>query len=198
MIEISYLTINSVTESIWQQSISLRSNSLHKQKGEEQASVGTLMRSLAAMSKTFIITSVFGKYSSIFFIAAFLTIVFLVVVLVIGCCLKLGDGAVSAWIVIRPPQGPFRLGQTVQFTCEVDSLPTENLTFQWRSVEYTSGGSSYSGQSFNKTFTNKFTLRYVWFFCSILRNTTLLTSSDKLVEIHGKLIKSKYGTQEIR
>ena len=111
---------------------------------------------------------------------------------------KLGDGAVSAWIVTRPPQGPLRLGQTEQFTCEVDSLPIENLTFQWRSVEYTSGGSSYFGQSVNKTFPNESTLRYVWFFCSILRNTTLLTSSDKLVEIRGKLIKSKYGTQEIR
>ena len=95
-------------------------------------------------------------------------------------------GAVSARIVTRPPQGPFRLGLTVQFICEVDSLSTENLTFQWRSVEYTYGGSSYSGQSFYKKFTSDHTLRYVWFFCSILMNTTQLASSDKIVEIHGK------------
>ena len=108
------------------------------------------------------------------------------VVLVTGCCLKVCGGAGSARIVTRLPQGPFRLGQTVQCTCEVDSLPTENLIFQWRSVEYTSGGSSYSCQSFNKTFTSRITLRYVWFFCSVLRNTIQLASSDKIVEYHGK------------
>ena len=118
------------------------------------------------------------------------TFVFPVVILIIGFCSKLGDGAVSAKIVIRPPQGPFRLGQPVQFTCEVDILPTENLTFQWRSVEYTSGSSSYSGQSFNKTFTSHGTLRYVWLFCSILRNTTPLAFSDKIMEFHGKLLLS--------
>ena len=97
-------------------------------------------------------------------------------------------------IVTKPPHGPFRLGQTVQFTCEVDSLPTENLTFQWTSVEYTYGGSSYSGQSFNRTFTVRYTLHYAWFFCSMWRNTTQLASSDKVVEIHGKLnIKLKHS-----
>ena len=54
-------------------------------------------------------------------------------------------------------------------------------------MEYTYGGSSYSGQSFNKTFTRIVTLRFVWFFCSVLRNTTQLASSDKIVEFHGKL-----------
>ena len=114
-------------------------------------------------------------------------VIALLLVLVIAYCLNLGEGAVAARIVIRPPQGPFRLGQTVQFTCEVDSLPTERLTFQWRYVEDVYSGSSYSGQSFNKTFTRLFTLRYVWFFCSVLRNTTQLASSDKIVEIHGKI-----------
>ena len=79
----------------------------------------------------------------------------------------------------------------MQFTCEVDSLPTENLTFQWRSVEYAYGGSSYSGQSFNKTFTYYAILRYVWFFCSVLKNNTQLTSSDRIAEIHGKFKNTK-------
>ena len=139
------------------------------------------------MMKTFILTIVFGKFYKMMKCIATLLKLIIPLVLVTGCCLKLGDGAVSARIVTRPPQGPFRLGQTVQFTCEVDSLPTENLTFQWRSVEKTSGGSSYSGQSFNKTFTSRFTLRYVWFFCSVLGNTIQLASSDKIVEINGKV-----------
>ena len=142
------------------------------------------------MSKTFIFKSVFGKYYKMqtTYNCIFVTVLFMMAIaLVIGCCLKLGDGAVSARIVTRPPQGPFRLRQTVQFTCEVDTLPTETLTFQWRSIEDAASGYSYSGRTFNKTFTNRFTLRYVWFFCSILRNTTLLASSDKIVEFHGKL-----------
>ena len=137
--------------------------------------------------ETYILTIVFGKFYKMMKCIATLLKLIVLLVLVIAYCLKLGNGAVAARIVTRPPQGPFRLGQTVQFTCDVDSLPTENLTFRWRSVEYTSGGSSYSGQSFNKTFINRFTLRYVWFFCSDLRKTTQLASSDKILEIHGKV-----------
>ena len=75
----------------------------------------------------------------------------------------------------------------MQFTCEVDSLPIENLTFQWRSVEFPSYRTSYSGQSFNRIFRISQTFRYVWFFCSVLRNTTQLASSDKIMEFHGKV-----------
>ena len=61
-------------------------------------------------------------------------------------------------------------------------------------MEYAYGGSSYSGQSFNKTFTSRNTLRYVWFFCSILRNTAQVVSSNKIVEFHGKIKDIKQHT----
>ena len=48
-------------------------------------------------------------------------------------------------------------------------------------------GLNYSGPSINITFTHSHTLRYVWLFCSIWRSTTQLASSDKIVEIHGKV-----------
>ena len=88
----------------------------------------------------------------------------------------------KARILTSPPQSPFRIGQRVRFTCEVDSPSTDNLTYQWRS----GSGSTYSGQSFNKTF-HEYSLRYSWFFCSILKNGTRIASSSKIVEVHGKI-----------
>ena len=90
-------------------------------------------------------------------------------------------------ILTSPPQSPFRIGQRVRFTCEVDSTSTDNLTYQWKSVEYTDGwGFSYSGQSFNRTF-HDYSLRYSWFFCSVWKNGTRIASSNKIVEVHGKI-----------
>ena len=91
----------------------------------------------------------------------------------------------TARILTSPPQSPFRIGQRVRFTCEVDSSFTDNLTYHWRSEEYGSGF-TYSGQSFNKTF-HKFSLRYSWFFCSIWKNETRIASSSMIVEVHGKI-----------
>ena len=89
----------------------------------------------------------------------------------------------TARILTSPPQSPYRIGQRVRFTCEFDSISTDNLTYQWRSA---SAGFIYSGQSFNKTF-GEYSLRYSWFFCSIWKNGTRIASSSKIVEVHGKI-----------
>ena len=87
----------------------------------------------------------------------------------------------------NPPQGPFKLRQRVEFSCEADSASTGNFTYQWRSVENTYGhSSSYSGQRFNKTF-HYDTLRYSWFFCSVWKNGTQIASSNRIVEVQGKI-----------
>ena len=91
----------------------------------------------------------------------------------------------SLRIVTYPRQGPFRLGQTVEFTCEVDPVPSEALTYQWRPVDTTYGSSTYSGRSFNKTYYDN-TLRFCWYFCSVTHNQTLIGKADKLVEVHGE------------
>ena len=93
-------------------------------------------------------------------------------------------GAPSLRIATNPRQGPFRLGQTVEFTCEVDPVP-EVLVYQWRAVDGKYGSSTYSGRSFNKTFYDD-TLRFCWYFCSVTHNQTLLGKADKLVEVHGE------------
>ena len=53
------------------------------------------------------------------------------------------------------------------------------------------GGTSYAQQSFIKTFSSR-TIRYCWYFCSVeYINQTVLGSTNKLVEIHGKVIYVK-------
>ena len=47
------------------------------------------------------------------------------------------------------------------------------------------GGSSYSSESFNRTFYRD-ALHYCWVFFSVILNRTVLGSADKLVEVHGK------------
>jgi len=105
----------------------------------------------------------------------------------------------SVKIVTSPRLGPFRLGQTVEFTCEVDSSHDVSISYQWRSVEGVyGGGSTYSSRSFNKTFSEyRFTLRYCWYFCTVTYNGTFTVSNSKLIEVQGKqnsihLVECKY------
>ena len=91
-------------------------------------------------------------------------------------------------ITTIPSHGPFKLQQTVQFFCNVEPTRSTLVTYRWRSVEHLYGQSSYSGDSFNKTFYG-YNLRYCWFSCIVTLNQTILGSADKLIEIHGKSIK---------
>ena len=50
---------------------------------------------------------------------------------------RVGIGAPSLRIVTNPRLGPFRLRQTVEFTCEVDLAPSENLIYQWQCCQAT-------------------------------------------------------------
>ena len=72
----------------------------------------------------------------------------------------------------------------MEFTCEVDLAPSENLIYQWRAVDRIDS-STYSGRSFNKTFYDN-TLRFCWYFCSVTHNQTLLGKANKLFEVHGE------------
>ncbi len=57
------------------------------------------------------------------------------------------------------------------------------------------GGSAYTLQSFNTTFSRR-TLRYCWYFCSVLHNQTVLGSANMLVEVHGKVIEYRGETHK--
>ena len=87
-----------------------------------------------------------------------------------------------------PRQGPFRIFQTVQFSCEVEPAQSEYLSYQWKTVEHVFGGPSHRGESFNTTF-EEVNMRYCWYFCSVYAsNGTVLGSANRLVEVHGKSI----------
>ena len=102
------------------------------------------------------------------------------------------EAAVSlVQITTIPEHGPFRFGQRVHFSCMVETAQSTPLTYQWQTVEYLYGGSRYSGDSFNKSFNDYYTLRYCWFSCTVTLNQTLLGSADKLIEVHGKSITGK-------
>ena len=98
----------------------------------------------------------------------------------------------SVRIVTNPRNSPFRIDSRVEFTCEVDPAPTQQLIYKWRAVENYYGSSTYTQQSFNRTF-SEYTLRYCWYFCSVLQNQTVLGSANKLVEVHGKVIDEYRG-----
>ena len=98
---------------------------------------------------------------------------------------RVGAADPSVRISTSPSQGPFRVGQTVQFTCEVDPAQAHPVTYQWRNVERVIGFSSYTSESFNTTYYRD-TLRYCRYTCAVTFNGTVLGSADELVEVHGK------------
>lgn len=88
-------------------------------------------------------------------------------------------------ITTIPREGPTRVGRRVQFSCEVEPTESGPMTYQWRTVEYAYGGSTYSSESFNRTY-DEYHLRYCWYFCTVTLRETILGSANKLVEVHGK------------
>ena len=61
----------------------------------------------------------------------------------------------SISIVTDQGQGPFRLGQPVQFSCVIDPTPPEPVTYQWKTVDVYYGR-SYKQQKFNVTYSGGF------------------------------------------
>ena len=102
-----------------------------------------------------------------------------------GTMFQVEAAALSVRITTIPSKGPFRLQQTVQFSCEVEPAQSGPVIYQWKWVDNVNGGSSYSSESLNLTF-NTYSLHYCWYFCSLSLNGTVLGSADKLVKVHGK------------
>ena len=42
----------------------------------------------------------------------------------------------SVRIITEPRQDPFRVDQAVTFSCVVEPVPPDSVTYQWRNVEY--------------------------------------------------------------
>ena len=97
------------------------------------------------------------------------------------------DTVYSVTIVTNPRKGPFKVQQTVQFSCFIEPTPPESVIYQWNTVERFSGASTHSSQNFCKTYYYH-SLRYCWYSCQVFQNQTLLGSNDKFVEVQGEFL----------
>ena len=103
---------------------------------------------------------------------------------------RVGAAVPSIRISTSPSQGPFRIGQTVQFTCEVEPAQARPVTYQWGIVEGIYIYSTRTSESFNITYYDDI-LRYGRYICTVALNETVLGSADKIVEVHGKYHMAK-------
>lgn len=95
----------------------------------------------------------------------------------------------SVRILTLPAGGPYHVGQTVQFNCEVN--PRENVTITWNFITQFHSSSSGIGRSFNWTFQLD-TLRYSVFSCTVVANRSVVGKAAKVIEIQGKLVETLF------
>ena len=112
---------------------------------------------------------------------------YIIIIIISGIISSTCDETYSVTIITDPGQGPFRLRQSVNFSCVVEPAPPDSVTYQWRTVEYVYGGSSFTQQNFRRTYYTQY-LRYCWYFCEVVLNQTLVGSASRLVEVTGELM----------
>ena len=96
---------------------------------------------------------------------------------------RVGAVAPSVRITTSPSQGPFRVDQTVQFTCEVEPAQEQPVTYHWKILD--GSVSNFSTGSFHRTFFD-FSFRHSWFYCTVQLNGVQIGEADRFFEIHGK------------
>ena len=72
----------------------------------------------------------------------------------------------------------------------LDPIPPDPVTYQWRTVTYYYfGGSTYTQQSFNVTYSanHPYLLPYCYYSCEVLMNQTVIGSTSKLIQLQGEL-----------
>ena len=90
-------------------------------------------------------------------------------------------------VIIDPPSGPFLAGNRIDFTCHVDPLPPEPVTYSWHAMTNGYGPITLSGQNTTHYTPSVYRdLHFSWFFCKVFSNETLISIGRRLVEIHGK------------
>jgi len=95
-------------------------------------------------------------------------------------------------IVTEPRQGPFRIGQVVQFLCLIEPTPPDPVIYQWSYVEEIFSSGSSTQQNISRTFGEEY-LRYCWYFCEVSINKSLSIGSDsKLIELYGKYARELF------
>ena len=99
------------------------------------------------------------------------------------------EDSYSVQIFTVPSQGPFQLDQQVQFSCVIDPMPPDPVTYQWRNMTRLWGGNTYT-QSFNVTYfsSDPYQFPSCYYSCEVPMNQTVIGSTSRLVQIQGELI----------
>ena len=95
---------------------------------------------------------------------------------------SVGEYTVS--ISTDPRQGPFRIGQTVQFSCQVEPTPPGNVSYQWRNLDSVRVVYSGNHQNFSRDYDiGDLPLFYSYYFCEVSVNETLVGFATRIVEV---------------
>ena len=106
---------------------------------------------------------------------------------VASAAVSVGEYNVS--IITDPRQGPFRIGQEVQFSCQVEPTPPGNASYHWRNVVDVYGSFYDNRQNFTEYYAiYDPPLRYCYYFCEVSVNGTLVGSARRIVQVQGELV----------
>ena len=107
------------------------------------------------------------------------------------CSIYIAAGSVDyeVTVVTTPSSGPFLTNMVVEFLCLIDPTPPEPVTYSWefqRNAQFSSSD-LFAGQRLShiQLFLS---FRFIWYFCKIYSNDTLVAVGNKLVEYYGKLL----------
>ena len=89
-------------------------------------------------------------------------------------------------VVTTPSSGPFLTNVVVEFLCLIDPTPPEPVTYNWEFQRNTQllSSSLFTGQRFSSIQWDV-SFRFIWYFCKVYSNDTLVAVGNKLVEYHG-------------
>ena len=91
-------------------------------------------------------------------------------------------------ITLNPPTGPYRIGNTIRCSCFIDPIPDppEPVTYRWDIPRHLVGSFVSDGQ--NTSFSPDYysSLHFMWIYCKVSSNSTLVAEGRKLINVHGR------------
>ena len=87
-----------------------------------------------------------------------------------------------------PSNGPFYIGQTVKFICEIDSTKDTNVSYEWVFAYHYLMRYRINNQTFKHTFTPVI-VRYSLYTCIVKSSSgNIIEKAKKVIEVHGKTL----------
>ena len=74
----------------------------------------------------------------------------------------------SVTVATDPTNGPFLVGKEIEFTCDVDPISSEPVTYSWKAVKDAYGSTTLSSKLNTIRYTPVYSdLHISWFFCKV-------------------------------